>query len=651
VEFIVITGSDDLLEQIGQVLDGDCTVRHADTPSAAHQFIRPARPCVVLLDARGHDQLAAVIESVQSLDGTSVVVVFSPAEESAGVSRSVRGSATFAVLPIPIEVAQTHAILDGAREEALARLALITSPALPPEVLPAAEPSRLALAEAALTEAVAMAATATGAPVRPASSSIVIEPSTPTSGGGKSRGLWIGLGVILIGVVIAAGVFLRGSEAPHAATATEAPAKRTPAPTVKAAEPSPQPVTQGATTARPAMEQTATPADVQDGSIDDLLDRARSAMLERRYTDPEGDNALLYFRSVLAQAPGNDEAHEGLQRIAAVLDVRLQGALAQRKFDDASHTIAQLKLIRADDASLLQLRARLANAQIEAALGVGNAERAAQLLRQSTQTGELPAADAARWRDEIGRRQSDSRAPLYAQLVSTRIREGKLLEPANDSAKLYLTALRNLPADPKNLAAAANDELQQAFLAKAQDAAAQSQRADMEHWLNEARALGASPTRVAAVMRSAPPVIAARPTPVEDARPIASPARASEPPPTATVDTSRRTVMAAPLPAPTQPKPAVANEFKRTHFVAPVYPADALRKKLSGEVRVQITVGIDGKVKDATVLGANPPGVFDQAALDAVRKWRYKPIEVDGETVGASFKTTIIFQPERTRTP
>jgi protein TonB len=82
-----------------------------------------------------------------------------------------------------------------------------------------------------------------------------------------------------------------------------------------------------------------------------------------------------------------------------------------------------------------------------------------------------------------------------------------------------------------------------------------------------------------------------------------------------------------------------------------VYPADALRKKLSGEVRVQITVGIDGKVKDATVLGANPPGVFDQAALDAVRKWRYKPIEVDGETVGASFKTTIIFQPERTRTP
>jgi len=117
VEFIVVTSSDETLEQIGQVLDDDCTVRHVDAPFAASVLIRPARPYVVLLDARGHADLATVIESVQSPEGTSVVVVLAPAGEIATISRAVRGSATFAVLPIPIEPGQTVAVIDGAREE------------------------------------------------------------------------------------------------------------------------------------------------------------------------------------------------------------------------------------------------------------------------------------------------------------------------------------------------------------------------------------------------------------------------------------------------------------------------------------------------------------------------------------------------------
>ena len=101
----------------------------------------------------------------------------------------------------------------------------------------------------------------------------------------------------------------------------------------------------------------------------------------------------------------------------------------------------------------------------------------------------------------------------------------------------------------------------------------------------------------------------------------------------------------------TKPRAPSATEPKRTHYVAPDYPQEALQKKLRGEVQVRITVGSDGKVRDAVVANSSPPGVFDRAALAAVRRWRYQPGEVDGSAVEASLMTSIIFQPDNKRTP
>jgi TonB family protein len=645
VEFIVVTSNDETLEQIGQVLDDDCTVRHVDAPFAASVLIRPARPYVVLLDSRGHADLATVIESVQSPEGTAVVVVLVPAEEIAAISRSVRGSATFAILPIPIEPGQTAAVIDGAREEALARLTLVTTPALPLAEISHPVEDRMAIAEAALTEAVALAAAAAGAPVREAAAPIIVKPAIVESDGGKPRALWIGLALAAIAIGLVTWFMVRGHGAAGptpTATATAGratpPSSTRPAPTPSAVQAATAPVT--------------APEAVQDATIDDLLDRARGAMLDRRYTDPEGSNALVYFRSVLAQEPGNDEAHEGLQRVGAVLDERLQTALAQRKFDDAVRTIAQLKLVRTDKAAQAQLNAKLATAQIDSALAGGNVERASQFLRQAADSGALPATEVARWRDELNRRQGDSKAQIYAQLVSTRIREGKLLEPTNDSARLYLSLLRKLPSDPKNLAATATDEMQQAVLAKAQEAASRAQRAEMESWLIEARALGASPSREAAILRSAALPVAPRPTSPDVARPAPPPQdrieAGTEP---ADVDSLRHGVAAAPVPAKQQQRQVTASDFKRIRYVTPEYPREALQKKLSGEVRVRITVDTDGTVKTASIISSNPPGVFDRAALEAVRRWRYKPIEIDGTAVEGSALTNLIFQPDTTRTP
>ena len=54
VEFIAVTQSDELLEQIGQALDGESAIRHAETIAAAAELIQASQPCVVMLDAREH---------------------------------------------------------------------------------------------------------------------------------------------------------------------------------------------------------------------------------------------------------------------------------------------------------------------------------------------------------------------------------------------------------------------------------------------------------------------------------------------------------------------------------------------------------------------------------------------------------------------
>jgi TonB family protein len=56
--------------------------------------------------------------------------------------------------------------------------------------------------------------------------------------------------------------------------------------------------------------------------------------------------------------------------------------------------------------------------------------------------------------------------------------------------------------------------------------------------------------------------------------------------------------------------------------VAPVYPELAKRMNIRGIVRIQVTVAANGSIKDAKLVGGHP--VLANAALDAVKKWRYE---------------------------
>ena len=56
--------------------------------------------------------------------------------------------------------------------------------------------------------------------------------------------------------------------------------------------------------------------------------------------------------------------------------------------------------------------------------------------------------------------------------------------------------------------------------------------------------------------------------------------------------------------------------------VTPSYPELARRLKITGVVKVLVTVSADRSVKDAKVMGGHP--VLVTAAMDAVKKWRFE---------------------------
>lgn len=59
--------------------------------------------------------------------------------------------------------------------------------------------------------------------------------------------------------------------------------------------------------------------------------------------------------------------------------------------------------------------------------------------------------------------------------------------------------------------------------------------------------------------------------------------------------------------------------------VPPVYPAGARRRGIEGRVVVEFLIGTDGSVKHPAIVEADPPRIFDQAVLKAVRGWRFAP--------------------------
>ena len=137
-------------------------------------------------------------------------------------------------------------------------------------------------------------------------------------------------------------------------------------------------------------------------SLDEVLEKARLAMDERRYIEPAKNNALEHFRTVLQLDPGNAEATEGLKRLGGLLIARARTALDERRFDNALAELEAARSIDPNDQRLVEvdtrldsMRAQTALAQIQATLAAQNFDRAQALLEAAQKDALLPPAQIA----------------------------------------------------------------------------------------------------------------------------------------------------------------------------------------------------------------------------------------------------------------
>jgi len=75
--------------------------------------------------------------------------------------------------------------------------------------------------------------------------------------------------------------------------------------------------------------------------------------------------------------------------------------------------------------------------------------------------------------------------------------------------------------------------------------------------------------------------------------------------------------------------------------VQPVYPPLARQTRVSGTVRLHAIISKDGSVQQLEVMSGHP--LLVQAALDAVRQWRYRPTLLNGEPVEVDTTIDVIF--------
>jgi TonB family protein len=641
----VLTAHDDFLLELGEALSGQAAVHPVDSLEAALAGVAGGkRTQVLVIDARGVEHVPAAVTQAHARHPHLPVLVFADSELQKQLA-GLRKDQQFAVLSTPIDPVKARSVLERAITAAVTARASVAAPA--PEA--------------------AFEAPQVMQPFVPA-------PAEAGGGAGKSPLVLVGAATLLLAALSAAGYwFFHGSTSPP----------------VRGAAPA---------VAAPVAETS-----LLKGKVDDLLEKGRLAMHERRFAEPNGDNALLYYRSALAADPANAEARDGLTRVASALVAHFDEALTGARFEEAAVTLANFKVAAPDDPRTNPLEQRLYAGEIARALADGNIDRAGAYLRQAQQSPALSPDLLGRWRAEIARHQEETRIQQLSSLLEDRIRDGRLIE-GDDSAKAYLGQLSGTAAGSPATEHATH-ELINAELRRAREASLAKNNADAERWLAEARALGLKPAELAAFQKdlsgarqkaaaseSEHTLELARAR-VQDGR-LTDPAQdsaayyltqlqTSDPANAGLADTSHalakalleraRSEVLAGKPADADlaqarqwgadpadiqavqqlalPKVAaaidpamLADSLKRTRTVSPDYPPDALVRRLTGSVTLQFTVDKRGVTRDVRVVEATSPGVFDQAAITAVRSWRYQPMLVNGSAVEVPVTTRVRFE-------
>jgi protein TonB len=97
------------------------------------------------------------------------------------------------------------------------------------------------------------------------------------------------------------------------------------------------------------------------------------------------------------------------------------------------------------------------------------------------------------------------------------------------------------------------------------------------------------------------------------------------------------------------PKPIAVSSGVATGLLIqrtpPVYPSIAKAARVGGTVELHATISKNGTIKDLHVVSG--PAMLQQAALDAVRNWRYRPYMLNNQPIEVETSVSVVFSLDR----
>jgi len=298
-----------------------------------------------------------------------------------------------------------------------------------------------------------------------------------------------------------------------------------------------------------------------ESDVDRLIKTAQARVQQERLVDPANDSAAHYFALANKAGAGSQALAAAMHEYGQHLMPAARSAIDEHRLDEADRLLAQAQLCDVPPAALAELQHAAAGA------------RSALAGEKHEQTRLI-------------------------DLVKSRVAQGSLLEPEQDSAVFYLTSLK--AANPQSDALPElSHALQAQLLARASAQFDQARIADAQASLQAALKLGSSPeaSALAAKLSQAAAAPAGTDLPLKLLRPI-----------------------------------------------APQYPVDAATRGTEGWVELSFTVAPNGRTGNIQVTDSSPRKVFDRAATDAVAAARYEPIPKDQSQAARDTKLRLTFK-------
>jgi protein TonB len=348
---------------------------------------------------------------------------------------------------------------------------------------------------------------------------------------------------------------------------------------------------------------------------------AAAALADVRRVDPTSTR-LAFLEKQIASAgrtPARPAAAEPPAPVAAantelaslvtIARARIQRSqLLEPSGDSALEYVNRAARLAPQDAEVAAARGELAAALVagaRSALARADLGRASALVREAART-EAPPHEVAQLESDLAQLRAQRAAQRHAEwlaLATARLEQGALVAPADDSARDYLVRLQDEAPRHAGLAAAWTK-----FVAALEDRISAAVAA--RDWARAEEGLAA--------LADAPGGAGVG----ESLRERLALGKLEE----------RYLAVAAP-----------AGELELLERAAPVYPADAARDGVEGWVDVEFVVDVTGRPGDFEVVAAEPEGRFEQAALAALAKYRYRPFAQDGRLFARRLRLRIRF--------